>query len=361
MRKLFILSLLSFFSFISFAQDASSYFPANPGFTWNFKVIPLDSANQEVDAAVYYQVDSFAVAQELGGRSADVIISRIIPGLQQMLSLYDTNYISFDGSDAYTYYKPFNIDSLISSLASGNLSSNSLVTSSVGEWLPYYKFAQPENLSYPILSVDTPVVFSGFNLKVNFETKGMRLADENISTDVGMFNCKKFVIDDVVNVFLPPFPAALSTFTFSDTVWITSNMWIVQDFMPSTLIDLSFAGLGTQTFPGSKKTMISEIPTGINDVEAKVNEFELYQNYPNPFNPSTTIRYSIPENSNVEITIYDILGNKITTLINKEQNAGNHEVEFNPSLIKGGISSGIYFYTLKTGQSLITKKLVYLK
>ncbi len=93
----------------------------------------------------------------------------------------------------------------------------------------------------------------------------------------------------------------------------------------------------------------------------RVNDFKLYQNYPNPFNPSTIIKYSIPENSNVSLTIYDLLGNEVTTLINKEQNAGNYEVIFNPSLINDGISTGVYFYTLRTGTATITKKLIYLK
>ena len=131
--------------------------------------------------------------------------------------------------------------------------------------------------------------------------------------------------------------------------------------MPSTNVDLSFAGLGKFTIPGSKKTLAAQIPTEVNNLQAKINDFKLYQNYPNPFNPSTIIKYSIPQNSNVSLVIYDLLGNEVTTLINKEQNAGNYEVIFNPSLINDGISTGVYFYTLRTGTATITKKLIYLK
>ena len=75
-----------------------------------------------------------------------------------------------------------------------------------------------------------------------------------------------------------------------------------------------------------------------------LNLFELIQNYPNPFNPSTTIRYSIPEISFVTLKVYDVLGNEVEILVNEEKPAGSYEVEFNAT----HLSSGIYFYKLKT-------------
>lgn len=83
-------------------------------------------------------------------------------------------------------------------------------------------------------------------------------------------------------------------------------------------------------------------------------EYRLDQNYPNPFNPSTTISYQIPKESFVSLKVYDILGKEVQTLINEFQNAGNHNVVFNgPDL-----SSGVYFYTLKTGEFKKTNKLI---
>ncbi len=58
------------------------------------------------------------------------------------------------------------------------------------------------------------------------------------------------------------------------------------------------------------------------------NNFALSQNYPNPFNPSTTIKYSIPKQSNVTLKVFDVLGSEVATLVNKEQPQGNYEVEF---------------------------------
>ena len=85
--------------------------------------------------------------------------------------------------------------------------------------------------------------------------------------------------------------------------------------------------------------------------------FTLEQNYPNPFNPSTTIKYSIPANGLVTMKIYNILGQVVETLINKEQNAGNYEVTFNASKL----SSGVYIYNITTGNFTSSKKMLLLK
>jgi Secretion system C-terminal sorting domain len=102
--------------------------------------------------------------------------------------------------------------------------------------------------------------------------------------------------------------------------------------------------------------------TGIDDA-GQVNAFKLEQNYPNPFNPSTRIRYSIPKNEFVILKIYDLLGNEIATLVNEEKPAGNYEITFNINSLrnKTNISSGVYFYSLKAGDYLATKKLALIK
>jgi photosystem II stability/assembly factor-like uncharacterized protein len=98
-------------------------------------------------------------------------------------------------------------------------------------------------------------------------------------------------------------------------------------------------------------------------IEVSVNpsipdKFSLQQNYPNPFNPSTTINFSLPVNSKVSIEVYNTLGQVVKKLINdSELNAGNHQVEFNAD----GLSTGIYFYKLKTESYSETKKMMLLK
>ncbi len=92
-------------------------------------------------------------------------------------------------------------------------------------------------------------------------------------------------------------------------------------------------------------------------------EFSLEQNYPNPFNPATTIKFSIPtvETSlqlHVTLKVYDVIGSEVATLVNEPLSAGNYEVNFNA----GSLTSGVYFYRLKTSNGIVmTKKLMLLK
>jgi hypothetical protein len=108
-----------------------------------------------------------------------------------------------------------------------------------------------------------------------------------------------------------------------------------------------------------------------NIIEAEIvspNKFMLEQNFPNPFNPSTTIKYTIPkvtlsgvEGSLVQLKVYDVLGNEVATLVNEYKLSGNYEIEFNPSTIKHHLSSGVYFYELKAGDFIQTKKMILLQ
>ena len=103
--------------------------------------------------------------------------------------------------------------------------------------------------------------------------------------------------------------------------------------------------------------------TSVED-EKVVNDFKLYQNYPNPFNPSTRIRFTIPivethrdASLLTTLKVYDILGNVVASLVDKEKPAGNYEVDFDASQL----SSGIYFYQLRTNSFLQTKSMVLIK
>lgn len=99
--------------------------------------------------------------------------------------------------------------------------------------------------------------------------------------------------------------------------------------------------------------------TGLANDEVKFipEVFFLGQNYPNPFNPVTTISYSLPERLFTELKVYDLLGHKVLTLVNKEQSSGEYKVQFDGS----SLSSGVYIYTLKSGSFRDSKKLLLLK
>lgn len=99
-------------------------------------------------------------------------------------------------------------------------------------------------------------------------------------------------------------------------------------------------------------------PTGVKgSLNSLPVQYSLYQNYPNPFNPTTTIRYSLPKESYVNLKIFDMLGKEVATLVDKEQGAGNYNIQFDGA----NLSSGIYIYKIQAGQYNATRKFMLLK
>jgi len=99
--------------------------------------------------------------------------------------------------------------------------------------------------------------------------------------------------------------------------------------------------------PNGKKQQRSSIPEDI----------QLDDNYPNPFNPTTVIRYGVPEQSDVQLNVYNILGQQVRTLVNEQQSAGRYEINFDGS----GLASGTYIYRLNIGSQTLTKKMTLIK
>lgn len=97
--------------------------------------------------------------------------------------------------------------------------------------------------------------------------------------------------------------------------------------------------------------------TDVDDDKYIISNFSLSQNYPNPFNPTTTISYSLPRSGFVRLSVYNLLGEEVSILVNEEQIVGAYKVEFNALTL----TSGVYFYTLQTSGIVETKKLILVK
>jgi hypothetical protein len=97
--------------------------------------------------------------------------------------------------------------------------------------------------------------------------------------------------------------------------------------------------------------------TDVSTLPGTVDKYELAQNYPNPFNPNTMIRFSLPEQANVTLKIFNSIGQEVATLLNGEIAAGNHQVDFNAS----ALSSGVYFYRISSANFISTKKMILIK
>lgn len=97
-------------------------------------------------------------------------------------------------------------------------------------------------------------------------------------------------------------------------------------------------------------------------IKAVPAEFKLSNNYPNPFNPTTTINYQLPEANQVVITIYNILGKRVRTLVSKKMEAGYYKAKWNGKNESGRtLSSGTYFYHIQAGKHSATKKMLLMK
>jgi hypothetical protein len=113
--------------------------------------------------------------------------------------------------------------------------------------------------------------------------------------------------------------------------------------------DLAFARINGQEYGTyvSVSEQQGELPT----------HCELSQNYPNPFNPTTTIEFSLPQAGYVSLTVYNLFGQRIATLVSKEFQPGKHKVAWEAT----GVASGVYFYRLKAGEAVQTRRLILLK
>ena len=97
-------------------------------------------------------------------------------------------------------------------------------------------------------------------------------------------------------------------------------------------------------------------------VNSLPTEFALAQNYPNPFNPTTEINFDLPKNAHVELSVFNILGQSVTTLVSGEMPAGSHQISWNGTDSDGGsVASGIYFYRISAGDYSSSKKMMLLK
>ncbi|MFA3784086.1 FlgD immunoglobulin-like domain containing protein, partial [Melioribacteraceae bacterium 4301-Me] len=102
--------------------------------------------------------------------------------------------------------------------------------------------------------------------------------------------------------------------------------------------------------------------TGIKSNEIIPVQYTLFQNYPNPFNPTTIISYTLPKQSIVSLKIYDILGREVRTLVNTEQTAGTHKIEWDGKNNYGSrVASGTYIYRIEAGDFIQSKKMILLK
>ena len=135
--------------------------------------------------------------------------------------------------------------------------------------------------------------------------------------------------------------------------------------------EISYYATPGINYPGSSNDRCKGLSTPVEQDDAWValdndmmipGEFALYNNYPNPFNPTTVLDYDIPQNSFVNITVYDMMGRRVKTLVNANQSAGCKSVIWDATNIMGQpVAAGLYMYTIVAGDFRQTKKMAFIK
>ncbi len=194
----------------------------------------------------------------------------------------------------------------------------------------------------------------------------VRFVGTNIGIDLGNGTLKdyrfgEFPINDsrIHEIFIQRGSSDTVNFLWNLPEGVTGNL---QDFFGGILVnaDLADSGMLALTNPALtnlKLTINYDLnPTIIGEINS-LDSYELYQNYPNPFNTTTKIKFGIPENTRVKIEVFNILGERVEEIVNKDLEVGYHEIRFNAN----GFASGVYFYRIETSKFNDVKKMVILK
>lgn len=215
-------------------------------------------------------------------------------------------------------------------------------------------------ITYSITGNDATL--GGAGTLVSFQREGSTLAN------VDSFACQRIVGLDTVKIndgaYRAETPSSWSFCSQTGTIDLATLYGIDPQFVDptngnftipqgNTLLTLGHDGLaiGDRRWTG-QLTGIKEINNG-----QVPSDFSLSQNFPNPFNPQTKIQFTLAKPSNVSLIVYNVVGEEVTKLVNEFKNSGSFEYTFDSA----GLSSGVYFYTLKTDNFVSTKKMIVMK
>ena len=228
-------------------------------------------------------------------------------------------------------------------------------------WIPIIYSGMDSISVYSLLAKDS-ILLCGTNKGVYISRNSgiaWRLIPE-ISINIGLFG---FSIIDEQNLIVSHFGSGVYVSTDGGSNWFTKNEGLnIGEYYTCALYNVgNYTYLGTRPFdtylPAIFRRSTQQLIPVIENSTIVPKDIELYQNYPNPFNATTKIKYSVKKKECVTLSIYDITGKKINTIVNSWKSIGEYD-----SIFKGaGLSSGIYFYILETDDTRITKSMILLK
>lgn len=208
-------------------------------------------------------------------------------------------------------------------------------------------------------SVNTIEIDSSQRIFVGTDTAGAYYSDDSgtdytFISSIGARSVSCFLVSHPPHYFAGTSDRGVFVSTDRGTSWRPANTGLTDSSVAALMLDPDgylYAGTGSGLFRSSS------VVTGIHRPGTIPAWFSLSQNYPNPFNPATTISYQISTVSRVSLKVYDVLGRSVKTLVNEVQSPGSHKAVFNAA----GLASGVYFYTLKAGGYVETRKMVLIR
>lgn len=206
------------------------------------------------------------------------------------------------------------------------------------------------------IEIQTPMTFNSTWSQSYVSTQyynGLPLNTSNISSTV---------IVDAYGTMTMPGGGSFQALRIRETTTVSGSTSVTYSFLAKNGANVTVSAYDPN--PPNSGTIDADwydwntpFTTDVEQISGLPQNFNLSQNYPNPFNPSTKIEYSIPQESFVQLKIYDILGNEIATVVNQEQNAGTYRADFNAQ----NLASGLYIAKLQAGNYSKTIKMSLLK
>lgn len=237
-------------------------------------------------------------------------------------------------------------------------------------WERQNSVTQHRILGMHFLTEDMAAITGAFSMIITTDNFGVPVFSMNkseiifTSVPVGSTQKDSVIIQNQGNVLLRIDSVLTSDNSFSispskTTVFPNEFATIVVEYHPevegTNEAPLAFVHNG-QSSP-DVVMLYGDAITSVEDENSLPQEFKLHQNFPNPFNPETVIKFDVPQSTQVEISIYNILGQKVAELLNEELAAGYHSIKWDASKF----SSGIYFYHLRAGNKVLVKKSLLMK
>jgi hypothetical protein len=335
-------------------------------------------------------VDTITIRQQLFADmlKADSTVDQTKVGLDKM-RIYVSNNISWTDTLLNSYYK--NYDHVWNTVGPYQLSYLDWGGLGNGPWRVYNQPGIWMNQRTAALFTAYPhhMVMTHNILDVKIDTKTPSIKDAGIVTLMGKWNQNQWgatpayanaTANLLASAYCPGDQSAVTLPGFTNGVKSEDRQTVgvakVSDFIEnydqsgagtpvlSTIDNLPVGALHWHdaTVPANSFDQIMraygiDIVIGIAGTPGLVNSYTLEQNYPNPFNPLTTIRYGLPIASHVTLAVYNTLGQHVATLVDAVEEAGYHDVRFDG----GGFASGVYFYRLRAGDFVQTKRLLILR